>query len=98
MEAVQTLAGQDDMPDSVDVSPAIAQEMADAGLFEPYVPTVIDEIPPGLVDVDNNWTAAYYGIMAISTNTHDRAERTADVRRSEEAGVRGRRGAQRRPA
>ncbi len=54
MEAVQTLAGQDDMPDSVDVSPAIAQEMADAGLFEPYVPTVIDEIPPGLVDADNN--------------------------------------------
>jgi putative spermidine/putrescine transport system substrate-binding protein len=69
MEAVQTLAGQDDMPDNVDVSPAIAQEMKDAGLFEPYVPTVIDDIPEGLVDVDNNWTAAYYGIMAISTNT-----------------------------
>ena len=41
----------------------------------------IDEIPEGLVDVDNNWTAAYYGIMAISTNTHDRAERAEDVRR-----------------
>ena len=35
MEAVQTLAGQEDMPDNVDVSPAIAQEMVDAGLFEP---------------------------------------------------------------
>ena len=69
MEAVQTLAGQDDMPDSVDVSPAIAQEMVDDGLFEPYMPTVIDEIPDGLVDADNNWIAAYYGIMAILTNT-----------------------------
>jgi putative spermidine/putrescine transport system substrate-binding protein len=69
MEAVQTLAGQDDMPDNVDVSPAIAQEMKDAGLFEPYIPTVIDEIPEGLVDVDNNYTAAYYGVIAILTNT-----------------------------
>ncbi len=37
MNAVETLAGQDDMPDNVDVSPAIAQEMVDKGLFEPYV-------------------------------------------------------------
>ena len=69
MEAVQTLAGQDDMPDSVDVSPAIAQEMVDAGLFEPYAPTVADEVPEGLKDADGNWTAAYYGIMSILTNT-----------------------------
>ena len=69
MEAVQTLAGQDDMPDNVDVSPAIAQEMVDAGLFEPYVLTTDAEIPAGLKDTDNNWTAAYYGIMAITTNT-----------------------------
>ena len=69
MEAVQTLAGQDDMPDNVDVSPAIAQEMVDAGLFEPYVLSTDAEIPAGLKDVDNNWTAAYYGIMAIATNT-----------------------------
>jgi putative spermidine/putrescine transport system substrate-binding protein len=69
MDAVQTLAGQDDMPDNVDVSPAIAQEMVDAGLFEPYVLTLDAEIPDGLKDADNNWTAAYYGIMAIVTNT-----------------------------
>ena len=69
MDAVQTLAGQDDMPDNVDVSPAIAQEMVDAGLFEPYVLTSDAEIPAGLKDADNNWTAAYYGIMAIVTNT-----------------------------
>lgn len=69
MEAVQTLAGQDDMPDNVDVSPAIAQEMVDAGLFEPYVLSTDAEIPAGLKDAANNWTAAYYGIMAIATNT-----------------------------
>ena len=69
MEAVQTLAGQDDMPDNVDVSPAIAQEMVDGGLFEPYVLSVDAEIPDGLKDADNNWTAAYYGIMAIVANT-----------------------------
>jgi putative spermidine/putrescine transport system substrate-binding protein len=89
MEAVQTLAGQDDMPDNVDVSPAIAQEMVDAGLFEPYVPTVIDEIPEGLVDADNNWTAAYYGIMAISTNTTivENAPKTfADLKKPEYEG------------
>lgn len=69
MEAVETLAGQEDMPDNVDVSPAIAQEMVDKGLFEPYVTSVDSEIPDGLKDADNNWTAAYYGIMAIGTNT-----------------------------
>ena len=69
MEAVETLAGQDDMPDNVDVSPAIAQEMTDKGLFEPYMLTSDAEIPAGLKDANNNWTAAYYGIMAIVTNT-----------------------------
>jgi putative spermidine/putrescine transport system substrate-binding protein len=69
MNAVETLKGQKDMPDSVDVSPAIAQEMTDKGLFEPYVPSTNAEIPAGLKDAGNNWTAAYYGIMAISTNT-----------------------------
>ena len=69
MDAVQTLAGQDDMPDNVDVSPAIAQEMVDAGLFEPYTLSLDAEIPAGLKDADGNWTAAYYGIMAIVTNT-----------------------------
>lgn len=69
MAAVETLAGQPDMPDNVDVSPAIAQEMVDKGLFEPYVVTSDAEVPAGLKDAANNWTAAYYGIMAITTNT-----------------------------
>jgi putative spermidine/putrescine transport system substrate-binding protein len=69
MAAVETLAGQPDMPDNVDVSPAIAQEMVDKGLFEPYVLSNDSEIPAGLKDAANNWTAAYYGIMAVTTNT-----------------------------
>ena len=69
LEAVKTLAGQADMPDTVDVSPAIAQEMSAAGLFEPYKPSSIADVPAALVDSANNWTAAYYGIMAILTNT-----------------------------
>ncbi len=68
-DAVQTLAGQPDMPDNVDVSPAIAQEMVDNKLFEPYTVSLDGEIPAGLKDPAHNWTAAYYGIMAISTNT-----------------------------
>lgn len=69
MDAVETLAGQEDMPDNVDVSPAIAQEMKDKGLFEPYTVSVDAEIPDGLKDPESNWYAAYYGIMAIITNT-----------------------------
>jgi putative spermidine/putrescine transport system substrate-binding protein len=69
MEAVKTLAGQKDQPDAVDVSPAIASEMAAAGMFEPYKPSTIAEVPADLQDPSNNWTGSYYGIMAILTNT-----------------------------
>lgn len=69
MEAVKTLAGQADQPDAVDVSPAIGAEMAAAGLFEPYKPSTIGEVPAVLQDPANNWTASYYGIMAFLTNT-----------------------------
>jgi putative spermidine/putrescine transport system substrate-binding protein len=69
MEAVKTLAGQKDMPDNVDVSPAIAQEMVAAGMFEPYKASTIADVPTALQDPANNWTASYYGIMAFLTNT-----------------------------
>ena len=69
MEAVKTLAGQKDQPDSVDVSPAIAQEMITAGLFEPYTPSTAADIPAALKDTAGNWVGSYYGIMAILTNT-----------------------------
>ncbi len=68
-DAVKTLKGQDDQPDSVDVSPAIAQSMVDEGLFEPYTATVDADVPDGLKDPDHNWYAAYYGVIGITTNT-----------------------------
>lgn len=67
--AVETLAGQPDQPDAVDVSPAIGQEFDTKGLWEPYKPCDWDEIPDVLKDPNGNWVAAYYGLMAIGTNT-----------------------------
>ena len=69
LTAVETLAGQPDMPDAVDVSPAFAQEFATKGLWEPYQPCLWDEIPETLKDPAGNWVAAYYGLMAIGANT-----------------------------
>jgi putative spermidine/putrescine transport system substrate-binding protein len=66
---VETLAGQPDMPDAVDVSPAFAQEFDTKGLWEPYQPCLWDEIPATLKDPDGKWVGAYYGLMAIGVNT-----------------------------
>jgi hypothetical protein len=49
---VQTLSGQDDMSDNVDVSPAIAQEMV--VLVRAVRALHRFEIPDGLKDADNN--------------------------------------------
>ena len=68
-DAVRTLSDQADQPDSVDVSPTIAQDMVDKGLFEPYIPTLAGDIPNALQDPNHNWVASYYGLIAIATNT-----------------------------
>lgn len=69
LTAVETLKGQPDMPDALDVSPAISQEVDAKGYWEPYKPCAWDEIPEVMKDADGKWVAAYYGIMAIGTNT-----------------------------
>ncbi len=69
LDAIVNLAGQPDMPDAIDVSPAKAQIAVDEGLWEPYTPTSDAEIPANLKDPDGNWVAAYYGIISIGTNT-----------------------------
>jgi putative spermidine/putrescine transport system substrate-binding protein len=69
LDAVKNLAGQNGMPDTVDVSPAKAQAAADAGYWAPYKPTTWDQIPDGLKDPSGNWVAAYYGIIGITANT-----------------------------
>jgi len=68
LTAVETLKGQPDMPDALDVSPAIAQEVDTKGLWEPYKPCGFDEIPTDMKDADGKWVAAYYGVMAIGSN------------------------------
>lgn len=68
LTAVETLKGQDTMPDALDVSPAIAQEVDTKGLWEPYKPCGFDEIPTEMKDADGKWVAAYYGVMAIGSN------------------------------
>jgi len=67
--AVETLAGQPSQPDALDVGPAIALEVTKKDLWEPYKPCTWDEIPDFLKDPDGKWVAAYYGVMAIGTNT-----------------------------
>ncbi len=69
LDAIVNLAGQDDMPDAIDVSPAKAVIAVEQGLWEPYQPTTADEIPANMKDPDGNWVSAYYGIMSIGTNT-----------------------------
>lgn len=69
LDAVVNLKGQAGMPDSIDVSPAKAQAATDQGLWAPYTPTLLDQVPDGLKSTDGTWVAAYYGIIAITTNT-----------------------------
>ena len=69
LTAIQTLRGQPDMPEAVDVGPSFTQQMIDEGYAEVYRPTVWEEIPEALKDPEGHWVAAYYGVMAIATNT-----------------------------
>lgn len=69
LDAIVNLAGQADMPDAIDVSPAKAQIAIDEGLWEPFSPSTIDEVPDNMKDPGGNWVSAYYGIMSLVTNT-----------------------------
>ena len=69
LDAVVNLAGQDDMPDVVDVSPAKAIIATDSGLWAPFKPSTIGEVPDNMKDPSGNWVSAYYGVMSIGTNT-----------------------------
>lgn len=69
LTAIQTLRGQADMPEAVDIGPSFTQQMIDEGYAEQYEPTVWDEIPDALKDPEGHWVGSYYGVMAIATNT-----------------------------
>lgn len=67
--AIKTLRGQPDMPDAVDVGPSFTKELIDGKLVDPFKPSTWDEIPDNLKDPDGNWIGAYYGVLAIASNT-----------------------------
>ena len=69
LDAIVNLQGQPDMPDAIDVSPAKAQEAIDQGFLEPFKTSVDAEIPDNLKHAENYWVGAYYGVIAIGTNT-----------------------------
>jgi putative spermidine/putrescine transport system substrate-binding protein len=69
LTAVETLRGQPDMPEVVDVGPSFTSQMIDKGYAETYKPTVWDEIPDNLKDPNGKWVAAYYGVLSIASNT-----------------------------
>jgi putative spermidine/putrescine transport system substrate-binding protein len=69
LDAIVNLEGQPDMPDAIDVSPAKATIATQEGLWTPFTPSTDAEIPDNLKDPDGNWVAAYYGVMALQTNT-----------------------------
>ncbi len=55
-------------PDVVDVTIAVAQQAADAGLTQPYRVATWDSIPEALKDADGQWTGDYFGVMAFEVN------------------------------
>ena len=68
LTAVETLRGQPDMPEILDIGPSFVQQAKDAGYLEAYKPTTWEEIPASLKGEDGSWVGAYYGILAIATN------------------------------
>ena len=68
LTAVETLRGQPDMPEVLDIGPSFVQQAKDAGYLESYKPVVWDEIPESLKGEDGTWVGAYYGVLAIATN------------------------------
>ena len=90
LTAVKTLAGQPDMPDALDIGPSFVQQASDEGLIASYKTTNWDEIPDNLKGANGEWIGAYYGIMAIATNTTlvENAPKTwADLKKPEYKGM-----------
>jgi len=67
--AINTLRGTPDQPEAVDVGPSFTKQMIDEGLLEQFKPSTWDEIPASLKDPNGYWVGAYYGVMAIASNT-----------------------------
>ncbi len=70
LQAVRTLAGQDSLPDVLDIGSSFTQTAIDEDLVSPYSPTTIDEVPDNLKDPDGNWAAAYFGVLSIGVDAN----------------------------
>ncbi len=68
LTAIETLRGQDGMPEAVDVGPSFTTQMIEAGYAEQYKTTTWDEIPAALKNDEGYWIGSYYGLMGIGTN------------------------------
>ena len=68
LTAVETLRGQPDMPEVLDIGPSFVEQAKAAGYLESYKPVVWDEIPESLKGADGTWVGSYYGVLAIATN------------------------------
>jgi len=68
LTAVETLRGQPDMPEVLDIGPSFVEQAKASGYLESYKPVVWDEIPESLKGEDGTWVGSYYGVLAIATN------------------------------
>lgn len=69
LAALKTLMGQSSMPDVVDIGYSFTDQAIQQKLIKKYKPSNWDTVPANLKDPDGWWTAAYYGVISIGTNT-----------------------------
>ena len=68
-QAVKSLKGQDRAPDVLDVSPALASEGKEGGLYATYKNSQWDTIPDNQKDADGSWVGDYWGAISLAANT-----------------------------
>jgi len=68
--AMTDLHGQDQAPDSTDMSPEFLGTGLQQHLLMPYKTATWDSIPDGMKDPSGLWIADYFGITAFATNTN----------------------------
>lgn len=71
LSAVNNLKGQSTQPDVLDIGYSFTDPAIEQDLLDVYVPTLIDEVPDGLKDVEGYWVGAYYGVLSIGVNADE---------------------------
>mgnify|MGYP001184715981 CR=1 FL=1 len=67
--AAESMRGQPDRPDALDVGSSFVEQAIDAKVVTPYRSTNWPEIPDSMKDPNGYWVGAYYGIMSIAVDT-----------------------------